>query len=99
MLVRLEDKLKIFPFDWKLAWKYFEKYLKQRGIKQMKDASERREHIIAFVRSSLNKNKIKLIRKEQIPQVEQVLKSEAGENPFYQKSTDLFVEFLKTILS
>ena len=101
MYVSLEQgKMKIFPFDWKLAWKYFEKYLKQKaGMRETKDASERRYHTMAFVKRTLNKHKIKTITKDDVGEIERILKQEAGENPFYQKAGELFIQFLRFILS
>ncbi len=97
--VDLKEKFKAFPADWKLSWKYFEKYLKQvENVIGSAGISQRRQQILAFVKRSLNDAKIKVITKERIQKVEEILKEKAGENPFYVRATEYFIRFLKNFL-
>lgn len=91
------EKFKMLPFDWKLSWKYFEKYIKKE-IKGYSGVSEKRRSIIAFIRRTLNENKIKTITKDKIGDIENALKEKSGNNKFFQQSTQLFIRFLKDIL-
>ncbi|GBD03943.1 hypothetical protein HRbin19_01244 [bacterium HR19] len=96
MVVNIESKSKAFLFDWKLSWKYFEKYMKQK--EGVRGNAKVREQILAFVRRVLNDNKLRFITRADIPKVESVLKESAGENPFFQKASKLFVNFLNHYL-
>ncbi len=98
-MVSLDTKFRAFIFDWKLSWKYFEKYLKQvEKVREEKGISCKREDIIAFVRWSLNNHKLRFITKSAIPQVQKILYDSAGNNPFFSKAADYFVRFLERYL-
>jgi len=99
MLVSLDKKYKAFIFDWKLSWKFFEKYLKQKeGIREKPLISQKRNEMMAFVKRTLNDNKIRFITSKDIQKVREVLMSSAGDNKFYQKASEAFINFLKNFL-
>lgn len=91
------EKFKMLPFDWKLSWKYFEKYIKKE-IKGYPGASDKRRSVLTFIRKTLNENKIKTITKDKIRDIENALREKSGNNKFFQQSTQLFIEFLNDII-
>jgi hypothetical protein len=99
MLVSLDKKYKAFAFDWKLSWKFFEKYLKQKeGVREQPLISQRRYQIIAFVKRTLNDNKIRFITSKDLQKVKETLLNSAGDNKFYQKASEMFINFLENFL-
>lgn len=99
LYVDVNDRFRIFAFDWKLSWKYFEKYLKQiENIKGEPGISQRRQQMLAFVKRTINNSKIRVITKDRIPELEKILMESAGENPFYVKAGEYFIRFLKNFL-
>lgn len=93
------DKFRVFAFDWKMSWKYFEKYLKQKlNIRGQPDISQRRRQILAFVRRALNDNRVRVITKGKIDEVSFILRKEAGDNRFFQQASQYFIMFLQDIL-
>ena len=93
--VDLNRKMSAFVFDYKLNWKAFEKYLKQKeGV--VGDA-QKRESIIKYIRRVLNDNKFKFITKQNVNEVIGNLK-EITQNDFEKKSVEYFERFLNFIL-
>lgn len=93
-----KEKLKAFLFDWKPVWKHFEKYIKNH-LKGFPGVAQRRQQILAYVKRTLNNNKIKVITKEKIAEVENIFQKEAQDNKFYQQAGKYFVNFLNDTLS
>lgn len=93
-----KEKFKVFPFDWKPAWKHFEKYIKKH-LNGFPGVSQRRQQVLAYVKRTLNNNKIKAITKEKIAEVENIFQKESRDNKFYQQAGKYFVNFLNDMLS
>lgn len=92
------EKFRMLPFDWKLTWKYFEKYIKKE-IREYPGASQKRESILAFIKRTLNESKIRTMTKDKIKDIENVLKDKCGNNKFFEQSAQLFIRFLNDMLS